>query len=81
MLFPVGLSMALLGKPSPKSPPMPGNRLEDPDVDPFPFTLPRLEPLDDDPLFVGEVLLFELLPPVKGAERSFVTVFFKAFPC
>ena len=79
MLFPVGLSIALLGNPSPKSPPMPGNLAEDP-VDPLPFTLDP-DPLDDPLLEEGEVLLFELFPPTIGAERSLVTVFFKAFPC
>jgi len=84
MLFPeVGFNF---GKPSPKSPPIPGNlgALEAAEL----LLLPLFEAAEDDEpppvrlLFaLAELLLlFADFPLVKGDDLSFVTVFFKGFP-
>jgi len=74
------------GKPSPKSPPIPGNlgALEADEL----LLLPLFEAAEDDEpavrlLFaLAELLLlFAVFPPNNGPDLSFVTVFFKAFPC
>ena len=85
MLFPeVGFN---LGKPSPKSPPMPGNlgALEAAEL----LLLPLFDAVkvEEPPAVRLLFALTELLllladfPPTDGADLSFVTVFFKAFPC
>lgn len=78
MLFPVGFSF---GKPSPNSPPMPGNRGAE-------LLLDKLPLFDPDPFELLLRLLLALIslplldfPPTTGADRSFVTVFFSLLPC
>jgi len=85
MLFPeVGFN---LGKPSPKSPPMPGNlgALDAAELLLLPLfdAVEGLEPPAVRLLFALTelLLLFADFPPTNGADLSFVTVFFKAFPC
>lgn len=78
-----------LGNPSPNSPPIPGNLgAASEAAELFRMLLPLLEAfVEADPpvrlllAFTALLLLFADFPLTRGAERSFVTAFFKALPC
>jgi len=72
------------GKPSPKSPPIPGNLGALEAALPLFEATEELEPPPPVRLLFALtelLLLFADFPPKLGADLSFVTVFFKAFPC